>query len=88
MPLVCLPNERKHMELISIVLAVAGLGLGYGGSTYINKKKSADAENKAEKELAKAKKEAQKLVDEARDEAKKLSEETRKDCLLYTSRCV
>lgn len=67
------------MDPLTILLAVAGLGAGYGASTYVAKKQSADAQVKAEKELAKAKKEADKLVDEAREEAKKVADETRKD---------
>lgn len=65
--------------LIAVLLGVAGLGAGYGASTYANKKKSADAENKAEKELAKAKKEADRLVDEARSEAHKINDTVRKE---------
>jgi ribonuclease Y len=67
------------MELVAILLAVAGLGVGYGASTFTAKKKSAEAEGKAEKELAKAKKEADRLVDEARAEAHKLSDGARKE---------
>ncbi len=67
------------MELVAILLGVAGLGVGYGASTYTSKKKFAEAENKADKELAKAKKEATRLVDEARDEAHKLSDAARKE---------
>ncbi len=62
-----------------MLLTVAGAGAGYGASTYIAKKRSVEAEGKAEKELAKAKKEADKLVDEARAEAKQLSDDTRKE---------
>lgn len=65
--------------LIAVLLGVAGLGAGYGASTYTNKKKSADAENKAEKELTKAKKEADRLVDEARSEAHKINDTVRKE---------
>lgn len=67
------------MELVAILLAVAGVGAGYGASTYVSKKRSAEAESKAEKELAKAKKEADKLVDEAREESKRVADETRRD---------
>ena len=67
------------MEPITILLAVAGLGLGYGGSTYLSKKKSAEADDKAAKELAKAKKEADKLVDEAREDARKVADQARKE---------
>ncbi|PID30317.1 ribonuclease Y [Candidatus Saccharibacteria bacterium] len=67
------------MDPLTILLVVAGLGAGYGASTYATKQKSAQAENKAEKELAKAKKEADRLVDEARSEAHKLSDAARKE---------
>lgn len=67
------------MDPLSIVLAIVGLGAGYGASTYATKKKSADAENKAEKELAKARKEADKLLDTARSEAKQVADDARRD---------
>lgn len=67
------------MELLAIVLGIVGLGVGYGANGYLNKKKSADAENKAEKELAKAQKEAHRLVDEARSEAHKLNDAARQE---------
>ncbi len=67
------------MELVAILLGVAGLGVGYGASTYTARKKSVEAEGKAEKELAKAKKEADRLIDEARAEAHKLSDAARKE---------
>ncbi len=65
--------------LIAVLLGVAGLGAGYGASAYVSKKKSADAEDKADKELAKAKKEADRLVDEARAEAHKINDAARKE---------
>jgi ribonuclease Y len=67
------------MEILAVLLAVAGLGVGYGGSTYIAKRKGVAAEEKADKELAKAKKEADKLLQTARDEANRVAEEARKD---------
>ena len=67
------------MELLAILLGIAGLGVGYGASTYTARKKSVEAEGKAEKELAKAKKEADRLIDEARAEAHKLSDAARKE---------
>ncbi len=65
--------------LIAVLLGVAGLGAGYGVSNYTNKKKSADAEDKVEKELSKAKKEADRLVDEARSEAHKINDAARRE---------
>jgi len=67
------------MDPLSILLAIVGLGAGFGASTYVSRQKSADAESKAEKELAKAKKEADRLVDEARSEAHKLNDTARKE---------
>ena len=67
------------MDPLSILLAIVGLSAGYGASTYVTKKKSAESENRAEKELSKAKKEADKLLDDARTEAKSLVDDARKD---------
>ena len=68
------------MELVlAVLLGVAGLGAGYGVSSYTARKKAADVENKAEKELAKAKKEADRLIDEARSEAHKVQDGARRD---------
>lgn len=65
--------------LLAVVFVVVGAGAGYGASTVITKRKTAEEANRAEKELAKAKKEAAKLVDDAREEAKKLADQARKD---------
>ena len=67
------------MEPISILLALLGAGLGFGANTVVQKRKNADAENKAEKELLKAKKEATKVADEAREEARKVLDDMRKE---------
>ncbi len=67
------------MELISIVFALVGVGLGFGANTVVQKRKGAAAEDKAEKELAKAKKEAAKVADEAREEARKVMDDMRKE---------
>jgi len=67
------------MDPITIVLAVAGLAVGFGANTVITKKRQGDAEDQAKKEIDKAKKEASKLISEARDEANKLAEESRKE---------
>jgi ribonuclease Y len=67
------------MDPITIVLAIAGIGVGFGGSTVITKRKLGSAEAAAEKELKKAKKDADKLVTEAREKAAGLVEESRKD---------
>lgn len=67
------------MIILAIVLAIVGLGAGFGASTVMNQKKLGDAEEQSKKELAKAKKEADKLIDQAREDAAKLAEETRKE---------
>ena len=67
------------MEILAVVFAIAGLGVGYGGSTYVAKRKTAANEDKAEKELAKAKKEADKLLQTARDDAARIAEDARRD---------
>lgn len=67
------------MIVVAIVLAVLGLGAGYGANTIITKKRLGSAEAEAEKAKAKAQKEAAKLVADAREEAAKLADEARKD---------
>ncbi len=67
------------MDPITIVLAVAGLAVGFGANTVITKQKLGSAQDQAEKELDKAKKEAAKLKDEARQEAARLIDEGRKE---------
>lgn len=66
------------MDPITIVLALAGIGVGFGASTTAAKRKLGTAQDQAKKELSKAKKEATKLVDEAKEEANKASDEARK----------
>lgn len=65
--------------IISIALAVVGLGAGFGANTVLTKRKLGTASNQAAKELEKAKKEATKLVNDARTESLKVAEEARKD---------
>lgn len=67
------------MDPITIVLAVAGIGIGFGASTTITKKKLGSAQDAAEKELKKARKEAEKQLNEAREEAQKVAEQSRRD---------
>ncbi|HSX52912.1 MAG TPA: ribonuclease Y [Patescibacteria group bacterium] len=67
------------MDPITIVLAVVGIGAGFGASTVITKKKLGSAEDAAKKELAKAKKDGDKLVAEAREKAADIAETARKD---------
>ena len=65
--------------VISIVLAVAGLGIGFGANQVVTKKKLGSAADAAEKEMAKAKKEGEKALAAAREEAAQLSESARKE---------
>lgn len=67
------------MDPITLVLAVAGIAIGFGANQTITKKKLGSAEEAVEKELKKAKKEAEKAISEAREEAAQLAEEARKD---------
>ncbi|HSX24178.1 MAG TPA: ribonuclease Y [Candidatus Saccharimonadales bacterium] len=67
------------MGPLTIVLALAGIGVGFGANTVVTKKKIGSAEERASKDLAKAKKEASKLIEEAREEALRAGEESRKD---------
>ncbi len=67
------------MEIITIVLALAGAGVGYGANTYITKQKIGSATNEAKKELDKAKREATKITTAAREDAVKIAEDARKD---------
>jgi ribonuclease Y len=74
-----LPIERTKMGPISIVLAVAGIGAGFGASTVVTKKRIGSIEDRASKELAKAKKEAAVLVDKAKDDANAINEDAKKE---------
>jgi ribonuclease Y len=67
------------MDPLTIVLAVAGLAVGFGANTVITKQKVGSAADQATKELDKAKREASKLIETARDEAAKLAEDARKE---------
>ncbi len=67
------------MIAVAIVLALLGLGAGYGANTVMTKKKLGSAEAEAEKAREKAKKEADKVLSEAREEAAKIADEARKD---------
>lgn len=67
------------MDIVAIVLALVGAGVGYGANTVLTKKKLGSAEEAAKKELAAAKKEAAKLIDKAREDASKAVEEGKKE---------
>jgi len=67
------------MDPITIVLAVVGIGVGFGASTVVTKQKLGSAEEAAKKELTRAKKEGEKLVDEAREKVAEIAETARKE---------
>jgi ribonuclease Y len=67
------------MDPITIVLAVAGLAVGFGANTALTKQKLGSAQDQADKEVQKAKREANKLLEEARAEAGKVADEARKE---------
>ncbi len=71
--------ERNAMDPITIILAVVSLGVGFGASTTITKRKMGTAQDAVDKELKKAKKEAERQISEAREKAAKLAEEARRD---------
>ncbi|HSX43848.1 MAG TPA: ribonuclease Y [Candidatus Saccharimonadales bacterium] len=67
------------MEPVTIVLALVGIGIGFGGATVVSQKRVGSAQDAAQKELKKAKKEAERQLEEARAEAIKLSDDARKE---------
>lgn len=67
------------MEPVTIILAIAGVVVGFGVNQGMTKKKLGSAEAEAQKKLEKAKKDAAKLLEEAREEAGRLADEARKD---------
>lgn len=67
------------MDPIAIVLAIAGVGIGFGASTVRTKSQLGKAEEKAKKELKKAKEEADKLTLKAKEEAAELVDQSRKE---------
>jgi ribonucrease Y len=67
------------MDAVTIVLALVGLGVGFGANTVLTRQKIGTAEEQAKKELDKAKREASKIVTDAREEAAKLAEAARKE---------
>lgn len=67
------------MEIIAIVLALVGAGVGYGASQQLTRKKIGTAEKEVEKQLSKAKREAGDIVSKAKEEAHKIADEARRD---------
>lgn len=66
------------MDPITLILAVVGIGAGFGASQVVTRRKIGSAEKQAEKELAKANKEAAVITRKAQEEASKTAEESRK----------
>jgi ribonucrease Y len=67
------------MEVITLLLAAAGIGIGFGANQAMTKKKLGSAEAEAKKEVSKAKREATKLIEDAREEAAQIADQSRKD---------
>ncbi len=67
------------MDIITIVLALVGLGVGFGANTVLTRQKVGTAEEQAKKELDKAKRESSKIINDARDEAAQLADAARKE---------
>lgn len=67
------------MDPITIVLAVAGIGVGFGASTVITRQRQGATEADAKKAEDEAKKNANKILNDARDEAAQITEQARKD---------
>ena len=65
--------------MLSVVLALVGLVIGFGTNSVISKKRMGSVEDGAKKELEKAKKEANRLVEEAKEEANKSIEASKKE---------
>lgn len=65
--------------LIAIILAVAGIGAGFGASAMLTHRRIGSATAQAQKELEKAQREATKLVSKATDDAARIAEDARKD---------
>jgi ribonuclease Y len=67
------------MVILSIVLAVVGVIVGFSSSTVISKKREGNLKARVEKERQKAEKETERLISQAKEDAAKLSEEARRD---------
>jgi ribonuclease Y len=67
------------MDPITLVLAIAGVAVGFATNQAVTKKKIGSAATEAEKQIEKAKKEASKLINEAKDDAIKVADEARRE---------
>lgn len=67
------------MDPITIVLAIVGIGAGFGASQVVTRRKIGSAAHEADKQLAKANKEAAAITRKAQEDAAKIGEESRKE---------
>lgn len=67
------------MDPITLVLAVVGIGAGFGVSQVVTRRKIGSAAHEAEKEIAKANKEAAVIIKKAQDDAAETAENARKE---------
>ena len=67
------------MDPITIILAVVGIGAGFGVSQVATRRKIGSAAHEAEKQLTKANKEAAAITRKAQEDAAKIGEETRRE---------
>lgn len=67
------------MDPITIVLAIAGIAVGFGANTAVNLQKQSKSKDKAQAEVEKAKKEGEKLLAKAKEEASEIAEQARKE---------
>lgn len=67
------------MNPIAIVLAIAGVGVGYGANYVATKRRIGSADSEAAKKIEAAEREAKNLTIKAKEEANKLAEEARRE---------
>jgi ribonuclease Y len=65
--------------LLAIIMAICGIGAGYGASAVITHRQIGSAAKQAQKELEKAQREATKLLGKATDDAARIADDARKD---------
>ncbi|HUD06279.1 MAG TPA: ribonuclease Y [Candidatus Saccharimonadales bacterium] len=65
--------------VVTIVLALAGIGVGFGANTVVTKQRLGNVENQANGELEKAKKESAKIINEAKTKAADMADVARKE---------
>jgi ribonucrease Y len=67
------------MDPITLVLAIVGIGAGFGANQVLTRRKIGSAAHQAEKQVAQANKEAAAVIRKAQEDAAKLAEESRRD---------